>query len=145
MKGILVLALGLIITAAVAAGTVACANEATTNSGSPKEVPVDTSYSGKTVEVSVDDSVIITLDSNPTTGFSWALKEISDGSVLQEAGHEYNAPQPTEPPLLGAGGKEVWTFKALKKGTSNISMEYRRPWEQGVQPAETFSLTVVVK
>ncbi|MCK4963826.1 MAG: protease inhibitor I42 family protein, partial [Dehalococcoidia bacterium] len=38
-----------------------------------------------------------------------------------------------------------WTFKALKKGTSEISMEYRRPWEQGVQPAETFVLTVLVK
>jgi len=110
-----------------------------------EKLSVDASYSGKEVEVAVGGSVVVTLDSNATTGYSWALKEITDASVLEETGHEYNAPPPTEPPLLGAGGEEIWTFKALKSGTSTISMEYKRPWEAGVQPAETFSLTVIVK
>jgi zinc transport system substrate-binding protein len=69
------------------------------------------------------------------------LTENSDGSVLSETGNEYIAPQTT---LIGAGGKEEWTFKALKEGTTIISMGYSRPWES-TPPVETFSLTVVVK
>jgi inhibitor of cysteine peptidase len=61
--------------------------------------------------------------------------------VLSNTGDKYIAPQTN---LIGAPGVEEWTFKALKKGTSIISMEYRRPWETGTPPAKTFSLTVVV-
>jgi len=46
---------------------------------------------------------------------------------------------------VGAGGEEVWTFKALKAGTSKISMEYSQSWEGGMKAAETFALTVVVR
>jgi predicted secreted protein len=39
---------------------------------------------------------------------------------------------------------EFWTFKALMKGTSTISMEYSQPWDGGTKKAQTFSLTVTV-
>jgi len=50
-----------------------------------------------------------------------------------------------ETSLVGAPGKEVWTFKALKKGTTKIAMEYSQPWEGGEKGGWTFNLTVVVK
>ncbi|MCD6567992.1 MAG: protease inhibitor I42 family protein [Dehalococcoidia bacterium] len=53
------------------------------------------------------------------------------------------APENTD--MVGAPGKEVWTFEALEKGSSTISMEYSQPWEGGEKAAQTFSLTVVVK
>jgi inhibitor of cysteine peptidase len=112
-----------------------------TPSSTPAALNVDDSYSGGQVELSVGQLLVVTLNSNPSTGYSWSLAQNSDSSVLTEIGNEYIAPQTT---LVGAGGKEEWTFKALKKGTSSISMEYRRPWETGTPPAETFSLTVVV-
>lgn len=105
-------------------------------------VNVDSSYSGKQIEISVGQSLVVTLESNVTTGYSWSLAQNSDDSVLNNTGNEYIAPQST---LVGAGGKEEWTFKGLKKGTSTISMEYSRSWETGTPPAETFDLTVVVK
>ena len=49
-----------------------------------------------------------------------------------------------ETPMVGAGGVENWTFKALAKGETTISMEYSRPWEGGEKAAQTFELTVVV-
>jgi inhibitor of cysteine peptidase len=110
-------------------------------SGGSSNVNVDSSYSGKQVELSVGQSLVVTLESNATTGYSWALVQNSDDSVLSKTGNEYVAPQTT---LVGAGGKEEWTFKALKKGTSTISMGYSRPWES-TPPVETFDLTVVVK
>jgi len=109
-----------------------------------KAVSIDASYAGEEVIVAVGDLFIVTLESNPTTGFMWTLAENSDESVLQEVGHEYVAAETTEP-LPGTGGEEVWTFQALKEGTSIISMEYSRTWEEGIEPAETSSLTVVVK
>jgi inhibitor of cysteine peptidase len=135
MKRVLWVIFGLILVAgfAVGAGT-AC-------SGGSNDVNADSSYSGKQVELSVGQSLVVTLESNATTGYSWTLAQNSDDSVLNETGHEYIAPQTT---LLGAGGKEEWTFKALKKGTSTISMGYSRPWES-TPPVETFDLTVVVK
>jgi len=109
--------------------------------GGSNNVNVDSSYSGKQVELSVGQSLVVTLESNATTGYSWALAQNSDESVLSKTGDEYVAPQTT---LVGAGGKEEWAFKALKKGNSTISLGYSRPWES-TPPAKTFDLTVVVK
>ena len=120
MKRVLWIALGLIIIAGIAGGTVAASG------GESKNVATDASYTGKTVIISAGDSLTVTLDSNPTTGFSWALKGIGNESVLGQTGHEFKAAPASNPPLLGAGGKEIWTFKALNKGSSTISMEYIR-------------------
>jgi len=46
---------------------------------------------------------------------------------------------------VGAGGEEVWTFKALKPGTSSLSMEYSQPWDGGTKAGQTFVLNVVAK
>jgi inhibitor of cysteine peptidase len=120
----------------MAAGAVAASAGGGNNS-----LTVDASYSGKQVELSVGQSLILTLASNATTGYRWTVVKNSDEGVLHESGHEYIAPKTN---LVGAGGKEAWTFKAMKKGTSTISMEYSRPWEEGTPPVETFVLTVVV-
>jgi inhibitor of cysteine peptidase len=62
--------------------------------------------------------------------------------VVQQTGHEFVSPEKTG--LVGAPGNEVWTFKALKKGTSTVTMEYSRLWEGGEKGVWTFNLTVVV-
>ncbi len=111
-------------------------------SSAPKEISVDASYAGKEVRVVVGGSLIVTLESNPTTGFKWELTRNTDHAVLELVDHRFEAPETT---LVGVGGKEVWTFKTLKKGKSIISLEYRRPWKQGVKAAEAFVLIVVVK
>ena len=99
------------------------------------------------VEVAVGDSFTVTLCSNPTTGFEWESAQISDQTVLQQIDHKFVAPETKGdgPPAPGTPGKEVWTFKALKAGTSTISMEYSRPWEGGEKGEWTFALTVTVK
>jgi len=123
------------VAAAVLLSLLACAS-------APSQVSVDASYAGKEVEVAAGGSLTVTLESNPTTGFEWELASNTDEAVLELVGSKYEAPEGAVP---GAGGKEVWTFKALKKGNSTISMEYSRSWEEGVETAETFVLTVVVK
>lgn len=95
-------------------------------------------------EMAVGDSLIVTLCSNPSTGFQWSeMAQISDQTVLEQLGHEFIPPEKAG--VVGAAGQEVWIFEALKKGTSVISMEYSRPWEGGEEGEWTFNLTVVVK
>jgi len=118
------------------------------------KVSVDVSYDdfmrqqhfSKEVEVAVDGSLTLTMYSNPTEGRQWSEAQISDQTVLQQTAHKLVMPEPELPPPPGTPGKEVWTFRALKEGTSTISMEYTHPWEGGEEePMLTFVLTVVVK
>ena len=72
----------------------------------------------------VGDDFIVTLGSNPTTGFEWSA-EISDETMLTQTDHRYEPAK--EENIVGGAGEEVWTFEALKKGTATINMEYSRP------------------
>jgi len=130
---------------ALSLGLLACAPAAKQVS---VEVPLDDftsqNHISREVEVNAGDSFTLTLGSNPTTGFTWLdSAQIGDRTVLQQTSHEFISPEETG--VVGAPGKDVWTFKALKKGTTEVSMEYSRPWEGGEKGAWTFNLTVVVK
>ena len=110
-----------------------------------EQVAVTANDSGGEVTVGMGDELVATLESNPTTSYSWALVSISNTSVVTNVSNEYTPnPTPTGEPLVGSGGNEVWTFKALAAGTSTIEMMYARPWES-VEPAARFNITVTVE
>lgn len=97
-------------------------------------------------EIEIDgwsDLLTVSLCSNPTTGFKWELTEVTDEEVLVYNDNEYIAPEAEG--VEGAAGTEVWTFKVLKAGSSNITMEYSRSWEGGEEAEWTFILTADVK
>jgi len=102
----------------------------------------------RNLEVAVGDTITVTLCSNASTGFQWSeMAQIGDENILEQVNHEYVAPEADGDgaPLVGAPGNEVWTFKALEKGTTTVAMEYGRPWEGGEKGVWTFVLTVVVE
>ncbi len=137
--------LGLILTCTVFI-LLLCVPSCTT--GASVEVSCDDfmqqKHISKEVATAVGDSFTVTLYSNATTGFKWSESaKISDPTVIQQIGHEFVSPEAKG--VVGAAGKEVWTFKALKKGTSTVSLEYSRPWEGGEKGEWTFNLTVVIK
>ena len=90
----------------------------------------------------------ITLESNPTTGYSWRLFEI-DRTVMTPLKQIYHAP-PTfihvkgkKEFLAGAPGYEVWTFEVnhaafAVPGISKMTLTYMRPWETGSGITKTF-------
>ncbi|MFA5375179.1 MAG: protease inhibitor I42 family protein [Dehalococcoidia bacterium] len=126
------------VLAIAAISGIACTASADTSGPST----VNVSESGKQITLSPGDSLIVTLDSNATTGFSWSVAGISDEDVVDEVSNEY---QGSDSGMIGAGGQEVWTFETLDEGTSTIEMQYSRSWETGVEPAATFNVTVIVK
>ncbi len=112
--------------------------------GEAEQINLDASYNGQEIEVAVGDLLVITLESNPTTGFGWQLSGI-DEDLLALIECRYEPGENAEQGMVGAGGSEVWTFEALTKGETTISMEYSRPWEGGEKAVQTFEVTVTIK
>lgn len=88
------------------------------------------------------DQFTITLDSNHTTGYGWQLSGKPNAKIVQSLKNAYNEPAQ---PMPGRGGTETWTFKAVGKGTTSITLVYVRPWEKNVAPAKTQKLSVTVQ
>ncbi len=99
------------------------------------------------VEVPAGSTLRVTLVANPTTGFKWTdSANISDATVISQADHKYIPPESkTAQPVVGASGKDEWTFQALKKGQASISMDYSRLWPGGEKGEWIFKITVTVK
>lgn len=96
------------------------------------------------VETHVDEEFTFSLDSNPTTGYQWQVDGAIDEKIIRFVKSEY---RPNETDLIGAGGKEYWTFKAVGEGQTNVSFKYVRPWEKDVPPVkkDTFEVMVTSK
>ena len=109
----------------------------------PKTVEMTRDDDGKTVTVRPGDTVRIKLKSNRTTGYSWAMSGKLDEKVLKSEGNEYKVDEHPAG-MVGVGGSDVWTFKALAAGRTEIVLGYARPWEKDKEPAQAFKLTVVV-
>ncbi len=96
----------------------------------------------KVLRLAPEKIFTLTLEANPSTGFSWQLVKISDQTVLEFVKKEYLA---TASNLVGVPGKEVWTFKTLAAGQATINLEYRRVWEKDVPAAKTEEFSIFVK
>ncbi len=95
----------------------------------------------QSIEAKVGDTLVVELEGNPTTGFTWEATEL-DQAVLEQVGEpEFNA----ESDLLGAPGVISLRFKATGPGQTLLKLVYHQPWEQDVPPEETFEVTIAVK
>lgn len=95
------------------------------------------------IEVAVGQEFKIVLDSNPTTGFLWQLSQPLDETIVTFVGDKYDLP--STPGRVGAGGKHIWTFRAVSRGQATIALQYSRSWEKGVPPIKEAQFTVVVR
>jgi inhibitor of cysteine peptidase len=97
---------------------------------------------GKRVTLKPGDVLTLTLESNPTTGYSWQVVKIDNAILVQDGDPEYKQSSGSAG-LVGAGGTETFHFKAVGTGAAALELGYMRPWES-VPPIETFSLTVQI-
>jgi inhibitor of cysteine peptidase len=93
------------------------------------------------LEVITGQEFSITLASNATTGYHWELASPLDEAMVQLVATEYKTP---ETRLVGVGGQEIWTFRAVGRGQTVIKLKYVRPWEKDVAPVKTASYMVIV-
>jgi predicted secreted protein len=115
--------------------TAACSGAAEAGSS----IDLTSADSGRTIRIRPSDELVVSLESNASTGFSWMLDVKPNGDVLALVDSRYVAP---ETALVGAGGTEVWTFRAAGHGTTRFELTYRR--SSGETAGPPFVLTVEV-
>lgn len=108
------------------------------------ELAVVESDNGKTLTIALNTNVSISLAGNATTGYSWSVTKI-DGAALEQAGDIQYVPDRSRPGMVGVGGASVAKFRAAKAGQSTITLGYARPWETGIPPTKTFTVTLIVQ
>jgi inhibitor of cysteine peptidase len=95
------------------------------------------------IEVRAGEEFVIVLESNPTTGYQWKIVGDVDGAVVEFVESEYKST--SAPNLVGSGGLDLWTFKAVNAGETQVTLGYYPPSNDPTDPQQTETFTVIVK
>jgi len=93
---------------------------------------------GQTVTIGVNQEFVIALGSNLTTGYGW--QESHDQTMLELVEKIYK--EEAKQGVVGAGGVEYFRFKALKAGETEVTLVYKRPWEEPTPQDVTIIFTI---
>ncbi|MCM6776486.1 protease inhibitor I42 family protein [Nocardia sp. CDC159] len=113
---------------------------AATTTAAPAPRNLDATANGQRVAMRVGEEVTVSLAANPTTGYQWQLRELDQALVKQKDDPDFR-PDPNPNNAVGVGGTSIWTFTAVAPGATKLVLGYLRPWEQGVEPSQTFTVT----
>lgn len=94
------------------------------------------------VRVEAGKELSIVLESNPSTGYRWGMGGAIDERTVRFLGKRF---RPAVPGLMGSAGTEVWTFKAVGKGSAVVVLRYARPWEKGSEPLRQAAFVILVR
>lgn len=108
--------------------------------GGKKVVAIGAAQAGKTISLRQGDTLVVTLDGNTTTGYTWEASQ--DVPVLKQVGTSEFVPGSNK---LGAPGQITLKFQAVQAGQATLNLIYQRPFEKGVQPAKIFTINVTVR
>lgn len=102
----------------------------------------DPNNTKQNVKIKKGNSFQVVLDSNPTTGYQWMyLMDPQEEKVkLVKSSYIIN---PSNPKMVGVGGKETLIFKAMKTGETRIILEYVRSFEPK-KPAKIHTLDIAI-
>jgi inhibitor of cysteine peptidase len=93
-------------------------------------------------QLHVGQQLILSLPSNPTTGYRWAIQD-SAGGVLRSLGPEvYTSSDNGQ--LLGSGGQSNWRFQVFAAGSGRLRLTSQQPWEPEAEPAQVFDCPITV-
>ena len=108
---------------------------------SPDILYLDKDSNDGLIEILLNEELIISLDANPTTGYTWIISTLDTNIVKQSQDVKYQS----ESKKMGAPGKQIFQFKAVKTGSTELKLDYLRPWEHEIAPLDSFRLAITVK
>ena len=108
----------------------------------PIRLGQDTDGETVTLTLAVGTPLVVTLEANHTTPYSWDVAEL-DQTVLERTSVDYQ-PLDCPPGMTGCGGHEIWTFTATAAGTTTLRLEHRQWSDPTSDPAGTFEIVVTV-
>lgn len=83
---------------------------------------------GYSAQVVNGNELILDLDANPTTGYSWVIT-----SVPEQFSSDYDnyIQDEAEEGMTGVGGTQEYHIIALNDGTGIMTLEYKQDWDGG--------------
>lgn len=106
----------------------------------PATYVIGAAQDGTEVALQMGESLAVTLEGNPTTGYTWSVAAV-DPTILRRLGEPEFMPTSD---ALGAGGMQTVRFAATGVGTTTLKLIYARPFEPDTPPLATFEVLVRV-
>ncbi len=91
--------------------------------------------------MNVSQTVLISLNENPTTGFEW---NATNSTGLEIVNSTYTTDEAPEG-MVGVGGVHTWILKAVEVGNQTFDAVYKRSWEPTTGEEDTYALNVTVQ
>jgi inhibitor of cysteine peptidase len=104
------------------------------------KAPLTADVNTTNLTANLNDTILISLKENPTTGYSWnvtnstGLEILSDEYVMDKAGEK----------MVGVGGVHTWTVEAVETGNQTFSAVMQHVADKPTGDEETYTLDVVV-
>ena len=83
----------------------------------------------------------VRIQSNISTGYRWYV--VSQNKLTESSGKP--AIESEKQGMPGRPEYQIFSFKALKKGSGKIVLQYKRYWEKKEKTARTITVTVKIK
>jgi inhibitor of cysteine peptidase len=111
------------------------------------QVPMDDvlkqSVIAQNVTFAAGNTLTVKLGSNYSTPYRWTIEtKIGDSTIVKQTEHRFVQPASD---TRGAPGAEVWTFAALKPGSTTITTSYASIVGRDHKPACTYTANVTVQ
>lgn len=97
--------------------------------------PVSEKDNGRTISARVGDTVLLKLQENPSTGYTWTLS-VTPGLIVTRDQHS-----PSILRRMGAPGTHEWQIRVMQSGDQTISAIYSRAWEAEATGERKFTLS----
>lgn len=91
----------------------------------------------KQIHATFKEELIITLESVPSTGYTWEAHYDETMLQLKEKKFELHPSS-----AIGGGGIENLVFIPVRAGETTVTMCYKRPWEK--EPVEERHFLIVI-
>jgi predicted secreted protein len=112
-----------------------------TSGCSPQVTQLTSADNGGQASLKAGQQFEVVLEGNASTGFVWQAQDLDAAYLTQVGEPKFSSDNPD---LVGSAGKQTLTFRALKAGTTTLTLVYHRPWET-VAPVNTFTVNLTIK
>lgn len=97
---------------------------------------------GRQITIKAGDIIRIELEAIGGTGYWWYINDL-DLTYLEFLSEETKAI--SDKGMTGASVMDIWRFKALKKGSAEIRLDYYRKWEGLEKAANQFRIKLIIE
>jgi predicted secreted protein len=115
--------------------------EKTTSKLMQNSISISEKDNKRSIKVSLDTILVVSLSENPTAGFQWRI-ETSSHDVLTLEADDFSVKSGGG---VGGGGVRRFQFRTIAVGHTAIRAKYRRSWDSEEEADHEFALDISVE